>query len=516
MEIGMNDNEQRILIKGGRVYRHEGDTDSPAVADILIDGTRITAIDADLESSMEAARQVDRVIDAHDKLVIPGFVNAHYHSHDTLLKGCFETIPLEVWVLSALPPAYPPRSKEEARARTLLGAAECIRSGMTTVQDMLTIYPFDEGLLDTVLDAYDEVGIRTVFSLQVADIPGAERTPFWREVVPAEYQRRLSTSSEPLENADPVDVVTEQYQRLRDAKPRIGWALAPAAPEFCSLTMLERLADLSQRHDLPVFTHIYESKVMAVSGRQFFPEHGGSQVKFLRAAGLTGPRLSLAHSIWMLPEEIEILAETKTNVVLNPVGNLKTKSGVPPIRRYLEAGVNTALGCDNCSCSDAQNMFQAMKMFGGLAAISHTEPGPPDATDCIRAATLAGATALGKQDEIGALEPGRKADLTILDLAELSFVPFNSAARQLVYSEGGSAVRTVVVDGNVVMEDRRLTTINEGELRDAVDVVMEQLSREIDETKSRVAEIYPYILEAWRRSWKEDVGLNRFVGDGTG
>ncbi len=512
----MGRNEQSILIKGGRVYRHDGDTDSPAVADILIDGTRITAIEADLESSTPAARQVDRVIDARDRLVIPGFVNAHYHSHDVLLKGCFETIPLEVWVLSALPPAYPQRSKEEVRARTLLGAAECIRGGMTTVQDMLTIYPFDDELLDTVFDAYDEAGIRAVFALQVADIPGLERTPFWRDVVPEEYQRRLSTSTEPLKGANPVDVAAEQYLRLRETKPRISWALGPAAPEFCSMEMMERLADLSERYNLPVFTHIYESKVMAVSGRQFFPEHDGSQIKFLRAAGLTGPRLSLAHGVWMLPEEIEILAETKTNVVLNPVGNLKTKSGIAPIRRYLAAGVNTALGCDNCSCSDAQNMFQAMKMFGGLAAVSDPEPGPPDATDCIRAATLAGATALGMQDRIGALEPGMKADLTILDLAELSFVPFNSAARQLVYSESGSAVRTVVIDGNVVMEDRRLTTINEGELRDAVDVVMEQLGRDIETTKGRVAEIYPYILEAWRRSWKEDVGLNRFVGDGTG
>ena len=116
----------------------------------------------------------------------------------------------------------------------------------------------------------------------------------------------------------------------------------------------------------------------------------------------------------------------------------------------------------------------------------------------------------------GHVNVGTGEDLTILDLTELSFVPLNSAARQLVYSESGSAVRTVVVDGNVVMEDRRLTTINEGELRDAVDVVMEQLGRDIETTKGRVAEIYPYILEAWRRSWKEDVGLNRFVGDGIG
>jgi len=508
----MSADSETILIKGGRTLRRGADLDQPPVADILVENGRIAAIGPDLGAQAAGAR----VLDARGHLVVPGFVNAHYHSHDVLLKGCFETIPLEVWVLSALPPAYPPRSTEEVRARTLLGATECLRSGMTTVQDMLTIFPFDEALLETVLDAYDEIGIRAVFSLQIGDTPGLDRVPHWRELIPEEYHGKLSAAVEPFAGVHPVDVAEAQYLRLRDRGPRLSWALGPTSPDFCSLPMLERLAALSAAHDLPVLTHIYESKMMALAGRQFFGDYGGSQVRFLQAAGLTGPRLGLAHSVWMLPEEIEILADTGTNVVINPVGNLKTRSGIAPIRRYLDAGVNVGLGCDNCSCSDAQNMFQAMKLFCGLAAVSDPEPGPPIAADSFAAATEGGAAALGLAGEVGALEPGHRADIAILDLAEPAFVPLNSAIRQLVFSEGGAGVCTVLVDGHVVMEDRALTTINESELRDAVAVVMETLGPDIDRVKERIATIHPYLLEAWRRGWQGDVGVQRFVGDATG
>src|SRR5262249_24716404 len=130
-----------LLIENGLVYDHDGNTDHPARADILIDGNRI----AHVGPKLRAAGRVPpgaTTIDAHDRLVVPGFVNAHYHSHDTLLKGCFEAIPMELWGVLALPPSFPRRSKRELRARTLIGAIECLRSGITTVQDMDRVHPF--------------------------------------------------------------------------------------------------------------------------------------------------------------------------------------------------------------------------------------------------------------------------------------------------------------------------------------------------------------------------------------
>src|SRR5262245_12833802 len=193
-----------ILIRNGRVYDHDGDVDLPPIADLLIVDGVIAAVRPDIARTLgrrEAvpelgARAVDQTIDATDKLLLPGFVNAHYHSHDVLLKGCFETIPLELWLLSALPPSYPKRNTAEMRARTLLGALECLRSGITTVQDLATIYPFDQEHLDAVLQAYQDIGIRCVFALQITDMPGAKSIPFWEEVVPAERRGGLAGSVE--------------------------------------------------------------------------------------------------------------------------------------------------------------------------------------------------------------------------------------------------------------------------------------------------------------------------------
>lgn len=236
-------------------------------------------------------------------------------------------------------------------------------------------------------------------------------------------------------------------------------------------------------------------------------------INYLKRVGLLTPRTSLAHSVWMTPAEIDSIAEGGTNVVLNPVGNLKTRSGVAPIRTYIRKGVNVALGCDNCSCSDSQNMFQTMKLFAGLAAVTQPEPGPPTAADAIRSATIGGARTAGLEDRIGALRPGMAADLFIVDLTDPSFVPLNSVARQVVFTEGGRGVETVIVEGRVVIADRKITTIDERALREEVAGLMKVLRKDIEAVTKRNDAMLPYLLEAQRKTWEVDIGLNRYVGN---
>src|SRR5690348_14094362 len=261
-----------ILIKSGRVYDHDGDVHLPPIADLLIVDGIIAAAREGIAAAVErgesiaelGTRAIDQTIDATDKLLMPGFVNAHYHSHDVLLKGCFETIPLELWVLSALPPSYPKRTTAEIRARTLLGSIECLRSGITTVQDLATIYPFDEEHLDTMLKAYEDVGIRCVFALQIADVPGVKSIPFWDDVVPAEQRRFLSGAVEPFKGIDLPKLVRDIVRTKGNRHPRLTWALGPSSPERCSDSLLASLAELSDGEKLPVYTHIYESKAMTL------------------------------------------------------------------------------------------------------------------------------------------------------------------------------------------------------------------------------------------------------------
>jgi 5-methylthioadenosine/S-adenosylhomocysteine deaminase len=510
-----------ILIRNGRVYDHAGNVDLPPVGDVLIIDGVIAAIRAGLGRALDrgeviaelGARTIDQTIDATEKLLLPGFVNAHYHSHDVLLKGCFETIPLEHWMLNALPPAYPKRSTAEIRARTLLGALECLRSGMTTVQDLATIYPFDEEHLDAILQAYEDIGIRCVFALQFADTAGAKAVPFWEEVVPPQQRGVLSGSVEPFQGVDLPRLLRDIVVSQKHRHPRITLALGPTSPERCTPALLTKLADLSGSENVPVYTHIYESRAMTLIARQTHPADAGSLINYLRRVGLLTPRMNLAHSVWMSPAEIDVIAQAGTNVVLNPVGNLKTCSGVAPIRTYLRKGVRVALGCDNCSCSDAQNMFQSMKLFAALAAVTQPQPGPPTAADAIWSATIGGARTAGLEARIGALQPGMAADLSIIDLTDPSFVPLNSVARQVVFTEGGRGVETVIVDGRVIIADRKITTIDERALREEVAGLMQVLRKDIDAVVKRTDAMLPYLMEAQRRTWETDIGLNRYIGN---
>jgi 5-methylthioadenosine/S-adenosylhomocysteine deaminase len=165
---------------------------------------------------------------------------------------------------------------------------------------------------------------------------------------------------------------------------------------------------------------------MALQARLTLPEHGGSLIKRLAAEGALGPHLNLAHSVWLARDEIELLAQSGTGVVLNPQGNLKMKCGIPPIRALQDAGIRIGLGCDNCSYSDAQNMFMAMKLFTLLAAVSDPLPGPPQAAAALRAATEAGAESARLGHAIGRIAPGCKADLTLIDMNDPSWSPLNS------------------------------------------------------------------------------------------
>ena len=494
-----------LLIKGGRALTPDADWHQPPCVDIAIAGDTIAGI---ASAYLLEGYSAIEVIDARDHLVLPGFVNAHYHSHDVLAKGTLEEVPLESWRLYALPPQYPPRSVEEIYARTLLGALECLRSGMTTIQDMLTLYPYEDRHMDAVMAAYEKVGIRVVFALQYADRKGIETIPFWKDTFPKELHPLLSTAAEPERNLDLLGHF--ETTRLKSAsRPLVSWALGPSAPERCSPALMQRTIELARRYDIPVYTHIYESRGMALQARMSIPEYSGLLIRRLAEEGVLDPRLNFAHSVWLSPEEIELLAEHGAGVVLNPQGNLKMKCGIPPIRMLQDAGIRIGLGCDNCSCSDAQNMFVAMKLFALLAAVSDPIPGPPQATAAIRSATEAGADGARLGDKIGRLATGLKADMTLIDMNDPSWSPMNSAARQLVHVEAGRGVRTVLVGGAVLVRDRKLTTVDEATIYEAVKAVMPGFRKDFAAISERVAQLQPWLDRAHKQIMNAELDIKR-------
>ena len=498
-----------LVIRGARLLDPVSPEAKPPARDIFISGTRIESVTPPAERPAPAGAEV---IEAAGQLAIPGLVSAHYHSHDTLLKGSFAPMPLEAWFLHALPPNYPKRSKEELRARVLIGALECLKAGITTVQDMATVYPFDPADVDTILKAYDDIGIRCVFAMQVGDAPGSRGVPFWDEVIPAELRKSTTSSVRSGGKArELIDIVAGEISRNRGKHSRITWGIGPATPENCSEEFLQNVAELSERERLPVFSHVYESKATAVIARRAYGSDGGSLIRHLERMGLLGPRFTIAHGVWLTRDDIERDAAAGAHVALNPLCNLKAKSGVAPIRAYIEAGVKVGLGTDNSSCSDSQNLFQAMKMFVLLSAAGSPERDGPVSLDAFRAATLGSAQAIGLAGEVGSVAPGMKADITLINLRDPSFVPLNDAVRQLVCTEPGRSVRHVIVDGRVVIRDGRAMTLDEDALYEEIADLMPVLEKDLAVIRARNETLMPYVEEAHRRTLAVDVGLDRFV-----
>src|SRR5262249_41181168 len=276
----------------------------------------------------------------------------------------------------------------------------------------------------------------------------------------------------------------------------LHWAVAPFAPQRCTPKMLEGCAELAAKHDLPVYTHVYETKGQVLIARELFGEHGGSLIDYLDSTGLLGPRLNIVHSVWISRREMDRMAAADAGIVLNHASNMKLKSGIAPVCDLREAGVRLGLGCDNCSGSDVQNMFQAMKLFCLLAAVSEPEPGSMLAHEVLRHATLGNARTAGLHGRLGAIRPGYKADLILIDLKDVAYLPYNSAARQLVYTEAGRGVETVVVDGQVVITDRKALTIDEEALRREVAGLMRHFMADFETVLARSKRALPHLLEA--------------------
>ena len=511
------------LIRGARVFDRDLDVHKPPARDVIIEGNRVASVtpsgeigDRKIRIAEAAQRKSSnaRLIDAEGKMLIPGLINSHYHSYDVLSKGRFEDMPFDVWFLHSQPAFWGKRSKAELRARTLLGAMECLRHGITTIQDMNTVVPQDEETLDIILGAYAETGIRVVFSIAVRDVAALDIAPFLPRDVPAQVSAVITGKAGDAQ--EDVAFVEAQIKRIDPLPPRLHWALSPSGPQRCSTPLLEGIARLSDLYKLPIFTHVYETRAQLAKARAHYPDHGGSLVRYMADLGLLTARTTLAHSIYITDDEIEHVARAGAGVVHNPLANLKLKNGVAPLLNIKRAGINLALGCDNCSCSDCQNLFQAMKLFTLLAAGMDAEPTGVLAQDALLAATIGGARALGLAGIIGEVRPGMLADLTLIDLSDLAYLPFNSAARQLVFSETGRGVHTVMVDGEVVLEAGRMTRIDENAFRHELDEVMQVVDRDYEQLVARQRSAVPLLLEANRNLMKAKLGLRRLVSESGG
>lgn len=497
----------RILIRGGVVLPLGGADQVEEGIDLLVEDGRITAMGAGLVPTPGP----DRVIEAADRLVIPGLVNAHVHSHNNYWRGWFDSVPLDLCVLQAWGVGSPIEAlrltPRQVYARALLGCAEMLRTGTTTVVDDVNLNPFlTEEYVAAVVQAYEDSGMRAVVAAHVYDIPYHRTVPFLPDLLPAELCRALDRLPRP-EARDLADLARTCAKRWNLPDRRVRFGIGPSGPQRCSDTLLEAMAEVAEACDLPVYIHVLETRTQAAMGRVVY---GKTLIERLRDLRLLGPRVTLGHAVWVTPRDIEILASTGAMTCHLPVSNLKLGSGIAPIPRLLRSGVPVALGTDGVMGNDTLNMFEAVKFASLLHKVREPEPDRwLGAREALRMATLGGARS-ARLDGIGAIAVGSRADLVILDLRRAAFSPRNDLLRQMVYAENGSAVDTVLVDGRMVVEGGRLLTIDEAAVAAEVAHDAAAFHARNAEGRRRAAELVPYFRQMYERSWQVDVGVEAF------
>ncbi|HEX3141398.1 MAG TPA: amidohydrolase family protein, partial [Rhizobacter sp.] len=367
--------------------------------DVLVTGDRIMAI----EPAGRIA-QADEIIELPKRLLAPGLVNGHQHSHEHFQRGRTENLPLELWmhlVRTRIPVKLTAR---QVYLRTMIGAIESLRTGCTTLVDDLALGPaIAREQIDAALQAYDDAGIRALVGFAMMDTPIVDNFPFVDELVPAALLAELRTVPRPSPDAQ-VALVRELAASRHPQQQRVGVLVSASAPQRCTEAYLRRLRALADELVLPVITHVQETRLQVVTGQIF---HGCTLIEHLQRIGFLKPATSLIHAVWLNPREIAALAESGATAQHNPWSNLLLGSGVQPVRELLDAGVNVSLGSDGSCSTVTTNMLQTVGSAAGLSKLRGDDPARwLSAREAWQAGTLAGGRALGFGDTLGSLRVG--------------------------------------------------------------------------------------------------------------
>jgi 5-methylthioadenosine/S-adenosylhomocysteine deaminase len=470
-------NEQRDVIEKGSM---------------VIDGNRLSYVGP---SEWTPPGPFDRTIEGDRQIAMPGMVNAHCHSPANLVRGMMPSKPLEIWR------AYYRASLRDMRdedfyASALLGGMEMLKNGATTVLDHFfgnQACPF-MGAGAAVL-AMRDLGLRHVVSLTLSDknyedtIPLGESSSNLNDEIRRMSQSEAKAARAWLDECEAFIDTFHHPEKLTVCCP------GPSAVQRCTDALLTGAAELAQKKNLPIHIHLAETKAQAVMGKRLY---GTSLLQHLASIGVLRPNLSLAHSVWIEPADIELIARNGATPVHNPASNLRIGSGLAPVKQLVSAGVNVALGTDGSASNDGQNMFDALR----LVALIHNQAGSDFSqwvtpVQALSMATRNGARAFGL--DAGVLAPGKLADLVLLRRDTPAFTPLNDVVGQLVFCENGGSVDTVIVNGEAVVKDGRLTKVDEPEVLRLAEQARARLDPSIQRELAAARTMEPALSEMYFR-----------------
>jgi 5-methylthioadenosine/S-adenosylhomocysteine deaminase len=393
---------------------------------VAIQGDTIVAVDSSAE--IDSMYEPVKVIDARGALVLPGLINAHTHMSMSLFRGLADDLSLDDWLHKYI---FPAESRYVTRDfvtwSTKLSLLEMLRGG-TTVADM---YYFEE----EVAEATKAAGMRGVLGETLIGFPSPDsKTP----AAALAY--------------------TESFLKHWKGDPLITPAVAPHAIYTCPEELLKDAAALARSNQAPLLIHVAEAPFEIEKSRQ---DHGLTTVQYLARIGLLGPNVLGAHCIWLDQADLQTLAHFGVGCSYNPSSNMKTAAGLMPAVELLAAGVAVGIGTDGAASNNNQDMFEEMNLAAKQQKFARMDPKTLSAVQVVEMATITGARALHLERQIGSLEVGKKADLIVVDTTAPHATPMYNVYSAIVYALKSSDVRTTVVGGKPVMEDRRMLTLDE-------------------------------------------------------
>ena len=417
-----------LVVTNGQVVTMDGSRRVLPSGGVAVDGDRIVAVGTTDE--LAARFRARQVIDAAGGIIMPGLINTHTHAPMVLYRGLADDLALMDWLEQYIFPAEARTvSPAFVRTGTRLAALEMIQSGTTTFTDM---YYFEE----TIAEATAEAGLRGVLGQTVIQFPVAD----------------AKTPQEGLARA-------ERFIRQWKGHPLVTPAVAPHALYTLDGPTLQAARTLSTRHAVPMLIHLAETEAEAATARE---RGGASAVAYLDGLGVLGRGVLGAHGVWVSPEDLAVLKAREVGIAHNPASNMKLASGVAPVPGYLASGVALGLGTDGAASSNDLDMFTAMRLAALLHKVAAKDPRAVPAKAVVEMATLGGAKALGLGEVTGSLEAGKRADLIVVGVAGARQTPLFDPISHLVYVANGADVRDTVVNGRVLMRDRRVLTLDEG------------------------------------------------------
>lgn len=421
---------RRLLIKNAQIITMNKQDDI-FHGDVLIEGERIKEIGTNLQPDT-----VDAEIDARHQILLPGFIHTHIHLCQTLFRGQGDDWELMDWLKKRIWPLEAAHDEESIYYSAMLGIGELIKGGTTSIVDMETVHH-----TDFAFQAIQKSGIRALAGKVMMD-HGEEVPKLLRETTSASLQESMHL-----------------YEKWHGKDGRIQYAFSPRFVVSCSEELLKEVALLSEKYQVCVHTHASENKDEIEIVEQ---ERGMRNVVYLDHLGLANERLILAHCVWLDEEEKKIIRDRKVKVSHCPGSNLKLASGIAEVPHMLKSDMYVSLGADGAPCNNNLDMFQEMKLAALIQKPIHG-PTSMKAKQVLQMATIGGAKALGLEHEIGSIEVGKKADLILVDLHKLHAFPSYDIdpISRIVYSAYSSDVETVIINGKIVMENRRLKTMDE-------------------------------------------------------